>query len=153
MTLARGISVLMPLNWEVIRDKEEESDSTYWISLKSGEVSAEISAYSLGKISPSEAISNLKFNTLELILSLGFSVLDHNSNYPHELLFKDSHAKGLVFYQYRPSQPIVLMTARGLDESQIQDLRLIFNSIETDTATLLLGMKLDSHSLVPFNWS
>ncbi len=149
--MANGISAIIPSDWVVASQVESENESgdEYCIKLTRDGLHAEIELYSVGDARIDDSLSLLKFNIIELLNEVGVRVRPNAKNKSHEVIGEYDDNGTLIFHQFRESDPILHFSARGCLESDLNELRYIFSSIEVDQSTLSRSKAVDTLHLVP----
>lgn len=149
--IANGISAIIPSDWVVVSQEEysNESGDEYCIKLIRDGLHAEIELFSVGEARINDSLSFLKFNTIGLLNEVGVRIRPTAKIDSHEVIGEYDNDGSLIFHQFRESDPILHFSARGCIESDLNELRYIFSSIEVDQSTLSRVKAVNTLHLVP----
>lgn len=131
--IARGLSAKLPSNWVQVMSGEYEFPSA-WIGLKSDEFNTEIQGFHVSQGTVKKSIDVLKFNAISHFQGLGYQTRPHNSHFPDELIGENPQTGETVYYQFVPTNPILLLTAKGFEEGQIAELRFVASTLEINSS-------------------
>lgn len=150
--MTNGISAIIPSDWVVASQDESENESgdEYCIKLIRDGLHAEIELYSVGDARIGDSLSLLKFNIIGLLNEVGVRIRPNAKIKSHEVIGEYDDDGSLIFHQFSESDPILHFSARGCFESDLNELRYIFSSIEVDQSTLSRAKAVDTLHLVPF---
>lgn len=145
--LAEGLTAVIPEDWEYYCESDG-SLVVQAIGIRSANCSANLELLNHRDTNPRDFVSTYRFKLMSQLVELGLSFQNYDYKHSDELVAIEEKTNIIVYHAFLSTSPVVHISAVCHDIQNLEDLRLIKDSIRIeqslkgDSEEDLVGMRL-----------
>lgn len=129
---AEGLSLILPPNWEYEAEVNSLNE-TVEIRMNNMSCAATLELLENGATDPETFLSRNRLDLMQALASLGAKFADLDSRFPNEIRATRFGVDGEIVHIWKATNPVVHFSSIVKSEQDLNELRLIGESIQVDT--------------------